>query len=67
MRSSGTPSEASRPVPFMPAAQITVVVGIVQPAAFTEPGWMSVTSISVRTSTPSDRSSCLAVSDRSSG
>ena len=51
----------------LPAAQITVWVGMVQPAATTEPGRMSVTKVSVRTSTPSRRSSSLALSLRLGG
>ena len=66
-RSSGAPSDLSSGLAVLPAAQITVWVGMVQPAAPTEPGRMSVTSVSVRTSTPSRRSSCLALSLRLGG
>ena len=45
----------------LPAAQMTVCVGMTHPAASTDPGRMSVTSVSVRTSTPSRRSFVLGL------
>ena len=65
--SSGVPSVLSSGLALFPAAQITVWVGITQPAAVTDPGRMSVTSVWVRTSTPSLRSSSLASSLRLGG
>ena len=56
IRSSGAPSDLRSGLAVLPAAQMTVCVGMVHPAARTQPGWMSVTSVSVRTSTPSRRS-----------
>ena len=67
MRSSGAPSDLRSGLAVLPAAQITVWVGIVHPAARTHPGWMSVTIVSVRTSTPRRRRSSLALSPSSGG
>ena len=66
-RSSGACRSLSSGLAVLPAAQMTVCVGITQPAAATEPGRMSVTNVSVRTSTPRRRSFCFALSLRLGG
>ncbi len=64
---SGTPRDASSGDASLPAAQITVVVGIRQPPASTASSRTSVTSVLTRTSTPSRRRSSLARSESDSG
>ena len=67
LRSSGVPRVCISGLPTLPAAQTTVWVGMVQPAACTRPFRMAVTIVCSRTSTPRRRNSYLARSDSSGG